>query len=147
LLSAVAVIWASQRQRRIEASRRRASVACEIESICDGIGLKGSRRDEILDDLKGVTGGLSAPAFPPLATVVKKHPTPGRGAALASVAGFYRDTSDALLERRIKMLPVVGSIVAGVAVLLYGIALFTPLARLFDTIASMPVAPPWSPGS
>ena len=146
-LAAIVVIWATQWQRRAEASRRRAAVACELASICEGIGLEGSRRDEILDDLKGVTGDLLAPAFPPLAAVVDKQPTPGRGAALASVAGFYRDTSDALLERRIKMLPVVGSMVAGVAVLLYGIALFTPLARLFDTIASMPVAPPWSPGS
>jgi hypothetical protein len=146
-LAAVAVIWGSQRQRRAEASRRKAAVACELESICEGMGLEGSRREEILDDLKGVTGGISAPVFPPLATVLKKQPAADRGAALASVAGFYRDTSDALLERRVKMLPVVGSIVAGVAVLLYGVALFTPLARLFDTIASMPVAPPWSPGS
>jgi len=37
--------------------------------------------------------------------------------------------------------------IAGVMVLLYGIALFVPLTRLFETMASMPVAPPWSPGS
>ena len=34
-----------------------------------------------------------------------------------------------------RLVPIVGSLFAGIAVLGYGLALFRPMARLFDTLA------------
>jgi len=147
IVAALAVVWAAGLKRRSEASRRRAAVACELQGISDEIRLSAEQRDEILDDLRSITPASSAaPAFPPLAAYVSKQLSAGQR-AFSPLAAFYRETSDAVAERRVQLLPVVGAMVAGLAVLVYGIALFVPLTRLFTTLASMPVAPPWSPGS
>ena len=147
IVAGLAVVWAAGFQRRLAASRRWAAVACELQGICDEIGLAAKQSEAILDDLRSITPASSrASAFPPLAAYVRKQPWAGQR-AFAPLAAFYRETSDAVAERRVQLLPVVGAMVAGLAVLVYGIALFVPLTRLFTTLASMPVAPPWSPGS
>lgn len=148
IVAAVVVLWYSRGQFLAQASRRWAAVACELEALCDQVGVAGNRREMILDDLRPVVAGSRASqAFPPLVHFLRTQGSAERPGGLSALADFYRETSDAVSERRVRMLPVVGAGVAGLAVLLYGIALFVPLTRLFDMIASMPVAPPWSPGS
>jgi hypothetical protein len=144
----VAVVWGSQGQRRVEVSRRWAAVASELEGICDEIDIGPERCEQILEDLWPVTTARGlAKTPPPLMQFLRKQRLAEGPRAFAAVARLYQEMSDAVGERRVRLLPVVGALVAGMAVLLYGIALFVPLTRLFDTVASMPVAPPWSPGS
>lgn len=148
VVAAIAVIWFSRGQRQAQASRRWAAVACELEAICDEVGVAADRRESILEDLRPVAApSRSVVAFPPLARFLHTQAAAARPGGFAALADFYRESSDAVSERRARFVPVIGAIVAGMAVLLYGVALFVPLTRLFEMIASMPVAPPWSPGS
>jgi len=58
-----------------------------------------------------------------------------RAALLRATAGFYRslDTRHRRSVRR--LVPIVGSLIAGIAVLCYGLALFRPLTSLFESLA------------
>lgn len=147
VVAAVLAMWRATRQRQFEMSRRWAAVACELDAISSACQLSGEKRESILLDLQPVTGVATARPLPPLARFAQQHPSGPQSAGLRELASFYHETTDAVSQRRVRLLPVIGAMIAGVAVLLYGIALFVPLTRLFESMASMPVAPPWSPGS
>lgn len=147
VVAAVIAIWRATGQRKREMSRRWAAVACELDSIAASCSLSRERRDEILADLQPVTGLATSRPLPPLAHYLRGRKGASQAVGMGAVAAFYRETTEAVAERRTRLLPVMAAMIAGVMVLLYGIALFVPLTRLFETMASMPVAPPWSPGS
>lgn len=142
------VLWWSRSGQRAKAARRRAAVICELQAMFAELGIGPERQQVIIEDLAVVEGSATAgPVEPPLAAAVQRLPAGHQAAALRDVAYLYRQTIEQAGNTRRELVPVVGSLVAGCAVLLYGIALFVPLAQFFSRLASMPVAPPWSPGS
>lgn len=84
--------------------------------------------------MSGIDPG--APALPPLAAhALARVDSDGRASLLRSTAAFYR----ALVERRRRTLrrvvPTTACCVAGIAVMLYGLALFRPLVGLAEVLA------------
>jgi hypothetical protein len=141
------LVWWSRSGIRAKAARQRAAVACEVEAIFTEVELDHPRRKKILADLAAGEGSaLAGPLQPPLALAVAAFPLAERSAALREVATLYRHTAEADRTARRALLPAGASVVAGLAVLLFGIALFLPLVQFFSRIAAMPAAPPWSPG-
>jgi hypothetical protein len=59
-----------------------------------------------------------------------------RTALLRATAGFYRSLDDRHRRSVRRLVPVVGSLIAGIAVLCYGLALFRPLTSLFESLAA-----------
>lgn len=68
---------------------------------------------------------------------------PHQAVAIERAAGFHRRVVTQRESQPSTLIPVTGSLVAGVAVLLYGIALMRPLAQLFETLASAPAVTLW----
>ena len=72
-----------------------------------------------------------------------KAPSPEQAVAIERTASFHRRVVTQLESQPSPLIPVAGSLVAGIAVLLYGIALMRPLAQLFETLASAPAVTLW----
>lgn len=68
---------------------------------------------------------------------------PQQASALTRAVCFHRRQGDRLETDQNRLLPMLGSLVTGLAVLLYGIALMQPLAGLFETLATVPVVTFW----
>ena len=88
--------------------------------------------------------GIVADINPTLASstpaLVSVAQSPGdideRAALLRATAGFYRSLDDRHRRSVRRLVPVVGSLIAGIAVLCYGLALFRPLTSLFESLAA-----------
>ena len=72
-----------------------------------------------------------------------KASPPEQAEAIERTASFHRRVVTQLESQPSPLIPVTGSLVAGIAVLLYGIALMRPLAQLFETLASAPAVTLW----
>lgn len=69
-----------------------------------------------------------------------------RRAALATVARHERMVAVARGQTQGRLPAVIGSVVAGLAVLLYGVALFKPLVTLMQRVAEQPAVEQWRTG-
>jgi hypothetical protein len=58
-----------------------------------------------------------------------------RATNLRATAGFYRSLDARARRKAGRLVPIVGSLIAGLAVLFYGVALFGPMAGLFESLA------------
>ena len=85
----------------------------------------------------------SALACAGLLGVALADESPQKAASLARAVRFHRRQGDLLEAEQSRLIPTLGSLTAGLAVLLYGIALMRPLAALFETLATTPVVTLW----
>jgi len=69
--------------------------------------------------------------------------SPLKATSLTRAVRFHRRQGDLLETEQSRLIPTLGSLTAGLAVLLYGIALMRPLAALFETLATTPVVTLW----
>lgn len=78
----------------------------------------------------------AAPALPPLAAhALARVDSAGRAGLLRSTAAFYRGLDERRRRTLRLMVPTTACCVAGIAVMLYGLALFRPLVGLVDTLS------------
>jgi hypothetical protein len=115
--------WGTRRRRLRERTR-----ACGLVEVLDSAGCPERERSEILS--------AAAAALPGAATFVGEA---GR------LGAFSRRLADAGRRRDRRVVPVIGSLVAGLAVLAYGFTLVRPVARLLERVASVPPADQWRP--
>ena len=59
-----------------------------------------------------------------------------RAATLRATAAFYRSLDERQRQKARRLLPLAGSLIAGMAVLCYGVALFRPMAGLLVSLAA-----------
>ena len=59
-----------------------------------------------------------------------------RAAPLRAVAAFYRSLDERQRQKARRLLPLAGSLIAGLAVLCYGVALFRPMTGLLVSLAA-----------
>lgn len=80
--------------------------------------------------------GPVAAGCPPLVThAIARDDSDGRVSLLRSTAAFYRGLEQRRRRTLEHVVPAAACCVAGLAVMLYGLALFRPLAGLVDTLA------------
>ena len=88
---------------------------------------------------RGIVADLDptlASATPPLVSFAQSPADiDERAALLRATAGFYRSLDDRHRRSVRRLVPIVGSLIAGIAVLCYGLALFRPLTSLFESLA------------
>ncbi len=141
LMAAAAAWWLSRRTRPRQSGRHEA-LACEVRAAAAAAGLSAADEERIVRELCGSLaprgrGNASAP--PPLAALAASLPDPReRAEALRATADFYWLLDDRRRQRRQWLLPACGIVTAGFVVLLYGIAMFGPLADFMHAIAMRP---------
>jgi hypothetical protein len=78
----------------------------------------------------------AVPALPPLAAhALARIDTDSRASLLRSTAAFYRGLDERRRRTLRRKVPTTACCVAGIAVMLYGLALFRPLVGLVDTLS------------
>lgn len=140
-------------------------VASEAHAAMSSTGLSADNRAAIIRHLlagwcptaesEGLAGWEQCPATdggttrPPqgeacgLLGMALATPPPRQAAALARAVLFHRRHVEQLGLLRPRLPRVFGSLAAGLAVLLYGIALMRPLAGLFEALSTTPAATLW----
>lgn len=114
-----------------------AAVRCDLLAELTSCAGSAAERHRLANGLLSSIGLASPAAARPLAALVEREAdVDARASHLWAVAMFERGLDERRRKRVRRLLPVIGCLVAGVAVLLYGVALFRPMARLFDTISS-----------
>lgn len=111
---------------------------CDLLAELAGSDLVPADRDRLASELmQGIEPPLH-PAGGPLIALVESEPDIDRRAAtLRATAAFYRGLDDRRRRRARRLVPIVGCLIAGLAVLLYGVALFRPMTRLFESLAEV----------
>ena len=146
---AAAAAWWWRRRTRPRQSGRHEALACEVRAAAAATGLPVDDEERIV---RAVCGSHAprhhghGSAAPPLAALAASLPNPReRAVALRATADFYWLLDDRRRQRRQWLLPACGIVTAGFVVLLYGIAMFGPLADFMHAIATRPPAPSGSP--
>jgi len=111
------------------------AVRCDVLAELAGSDCPGDVGDRlaraIVVDVDPHDGSL-----PPLvAHAVARDDVDGRARLLRSTAAFYRGLAERRRRAVRRFVPTAACCVAGLAVLLYGLALFRPMAGLVDTLA------------
>lgn len=137
---AVALVLATWIMRRGRALGRHAGQAarCYILAVLAGGDASPAERDRIASDLVVGIGSARRAGDSPLIAMVDREPDiDSRAATLRAAAGFFQGL-DARQRRRARLLvPIVGCLIAGLAVLMYGVALFRPMTSLFESLAEV----------
>lgn len=131
--------------RRTIRRDRDAMFFCRCCAVLDSLDLPDTERVEIWNELVHKGSETCDKPPQPLVQQILRMPQLSRSTCMSYGSGWYRQKFLSGLDRRKKIVPVAGSVVAGVAVLLYGISLIQPLVELFTAIAQLPVVPIWSP--
>ena len=119
------------RDDRHAATAARCDLLAELAGCDCPPAARGRIADEILAGLDD-----AAPSTPPLVFLAESQADiDQRAALLRTTASFYRSLAERRRRRMQRLVPIVGSLFAGIAVLGYGLALFRPMARLLDTLA------------
>jgi hypothetical protein len=145
-LAAAAAAWWRTRNRPRQSGRHEA-LACEVRAAATSAGLSSADEERIVGEICGAVAtrraAVSGP--PPLAALAGSLPDPlERAEALRATADFYWLLDERCRRRRRWLLPICGILAAGFLVLLYGVAMFGPLAEFMNAIATRP---PVGPGS
>ena len=137
-LMAAAAAWWWQRRTRPRQSGRHEALACEVRAAAAAAGLPPADEERIVREMSGSLAPRgNASATPPLAALAASLPVPHeRAEALRATADFYWLLDDRRRQRRQWLLPACGIVTAGFVVLLYGIAMFGPLADCMHAIAT-----------
>jgi len=130
------VAWLVRESRR-DTGHLAAALRCDVLaelSACDG---SIATKHRIAADLLAAIGLAERPAA---AALVASAESPAdddvRAVQLWAVAMFERSLDERRRRRTRGLVPVVGCLIAGVAVLLYGVSLFRPMAGFVDFIAA-----------
>lgn len=108
---------------------------CDVLAELSGSDCPGPVADRLARALVAEVDPDDGPLPPLAAHAVARDDVDGRAVLLRSTAAFYRGL-DARRRRAVRRsVPTAACCVAGLAVLLYGLALFQPLAGLVDTLA------------
>jgi hypothetical protein len=145
-LAAAAAAWLRTRNRPRQSGRHEALV-CEVRAAATAAGLSSADEERLVGEVCGAVAtrraAVSGP--PPLAALAGSLPDPlERAEALRATADFYWLLDERCRRRRRWLLPICGILAAGFLVLLYGVAMFGPLAEFMNAIATRP---PVGPGS
>lgn len=139
-LMAAAAAWWWRRRTRPRQSGRHEALACEVRAAAAAAGLSAADEERIVRELccsLAPRGRGNASAPPPLAALAASLSDPReRAEALRATADFYWLLDDRRCQRRQWLLPACGIVTAGFVVLLYGIAMFGPLADFMHAIAT-----------
>ena len=129
------VAWLARLARR-DPDHFAAAVRCDLLAELTSCDCPAAVRHRLANDLLAGIGLASPSAARPLGALVEREAdVDARASHLWAVAMFERGLDERRRRRVRRLAPVLGCLVAGVAVLLYGVALFRPMARLFDTIS------------
>ena len=113
-----------------------AGARCDLLAELAGCDCPPPNRDRIVHQIVAGFDPTAADAPPPLVAFAESRPDMDQLASLLRTTGaFYHSLADHRRRRMRRLVPIVGSLIAGIAVLGYGLALFHPLARLFDSLA------------
>ena len=145
LLLTGAVFFAVNQKSRIVRNRD-SMFLCQCRAVIDTLDLTEVEQADIWTDLVSQKKSESDESSSPLVQQVLKMPRLSRSSCMTYIVGWYRQRFLSSLARRKNSIPIVGAVVAGGVVLLYGVALMQPLVELFTSIADLPVVPIWSPG-
>ncbi len=114
------------------ASAARCDLLAELASI-DGLK-QGHNR--LADDLLAAIGLTDRPSARRLANVtMASDDIDDRAQGLRALGLFERSLDERRRRRAHRLVPIIGSLVAGIAVLFYGVAIFRPMTRLFESIS------------
>jgi hypothetical protein len=132
---AALVAWLVRLCRR-DPDHAAAAVRCDLLAELTSCDCTEAERHRLASALLAGVGLTGLSADRPLAALAEcETDIDSRANHLWAVAMFERGLDDRRRRRVRAFVPVIGCLIAGVAVLLYGVALFRPMARLFDTIA------------
>jgi hypothetical protein len=111
---------------------------CDLLAELAGSDLVPADRDRLASELmQGIEPPLHTAGGPLIALVESEPDIDRRAATLRATAAFYRGLDDRRRRRARRLVPIVGCLIAGLAVLLYGVALFRPMTRLFESLAEV----------
>lgn len=143
-LAATAAGWSWYVRRRWQPAGAAAALACHARAALIAAGCAADDEPRIVDEICGGTAADRGPEGAPLPLVAHaasfQDPVE-RAEALRAAARFYEAEADRRRENRRRLLPIMGIVAAGFIVLLYGLALFGPLAETLDTMAVNPPGP------
>lgn len=111
---------------------------CDVLAELAGKNVVPADRDRLASELmQGIDPPLHTAGGPLVALVESEPDIDRRTATLRATAAFYRGLDDRQRRRARRLVPIVGCLIAGLAVLLYGVALFRPMTRLFESLAEV----------
>jgi len=134
LTIAALAAWLARLARR-DPDHFAAAVRCDLLAELTSCDCPATVRHRLANDLLAGVGLASPSTARPLGALVEREAdVDARASHLWAVAMFERGLDDRRRRWVRRLAPVLGCLIAGVAVLLYGVALFRPMARLFETI-------------
>lgn len=143
-LAAAVAGWSWYARRRWQSAGAAAALACAARAALIAAGCAADEEPRIVDEICGDTAADRRPDGSPLPLVAHaasfRDPIE-RAEALRAAARFYEAEADRRRAARRRLLPIVGIVAAGFIVLLYGLALFGPLAETLETMAVNPPGP------
>ncbi len=131
LALAATVAWGFARGRRRSAGHADALV-CEARAAVAEANGSADLAERVAADIGGAATGQRAIDRPLAAYAAARSDPLERVESLRAAAGFYRLLDERRTSRRGRLLPVIGVLAAGFLVLLYGLALFGPLAEMLE---------------
>lgn len=111
------------------------AVRCDVLAELSGSDCPGPVADRLARSLVADVDPDDGPLPPLAAHAVARDDVDGRARLLRSTAAFYRVLDERRRQAVRRAVPTATCCVAGLAVLLYGLALFRPLTGLVDTLA------------
>jgi hypothetical protein len=156
-LAGAAIAWLrlTDRRRAAEGSPQsrlgeavRAMLAANgVSQGADGVS-RGAEEaaNGIVEPIVAAISGGSLPAGALVTHAAAIAEPMARQAALATVADHERMVAAARCRSQGRVPAMIGSIVAGLAVLLYGVALFKPLVTVMQRVAEQPPVEQWRSG-
>lgn len=124
------------RLRRGSAGLLTSAARCDVLADLVGSACPADERGRLAGEIVAAVAPTTA-ATPPLVAFAESQPdVDARAELLRATAAFYRGLDVRRRRRLGRIVPVVGSLVAGIAVLAYGLALFRPLAGLLESLAA-----------
>lgn len=108
---------------------------CDVLAELSGSDCPGTVGDRLARAIVTDVDPDAGPLPPLAAHAVARDDVDGRARLLRSTAAFYRGLDERRRQAVRRAVPTATCCVAGLAVLLYGLALFRPLTGLVDTLA------------
>lgn len=136
VVAIVGTLVLADRDRRWSRRRRSAALACGTREALASAGCDRASEEPIVADAIADVGESGGPVAPPLAAWAAGVPAADeRIAALRVAARYYRSVERRASHRARHWPALVGSLVAGLFVLVYGIAFFKPLSDMMVSIS------------
>jgi hypothetical protein len=130
------VAWLVRESRR-DTGHLATAVQCDVLAALSGCKGGTDEKHRLAASLLAALGLRERPAAAGLvASAESPADDDARAAQLWAVAMFERSLDERRRRRMRGLVPIVGCLIAGVAVLLYGVAVFRPMASFFDFLAT-----------